>query len=145
MYKGSWPQDGRFSEGTLVAYVNHYLSQGQALGSPSARVTNLRVSSIANRLSAIHTCFAFAGLPKLIWPDLATWQLAVERLACCRVGVEKHFEKAPLMPRVLLALEQYLALVDKAALQSALDLTFFIAALGLLMAFFFGWHDDTFW
>ena len=121
MYKGSWPRDGRFSEGTLVAYVNHCLSQGQALGSPSARATNLRVSSIANRLSAIRTCFAFAGLPKLVWPDLAMWQLAVKRSACRRVGVESHFEKPPLMPWVLLALEQYIVLVDEAALQSALD------------------------
>ena len=72
------------------------------------------------------------------------WQLAVERSACHRAGVEKHFEKPPLMPRVLLALEQYLVLVDEAALQSALDSTFFIAALGVLMAFFFGWRGDTF-
>ena len=70
--------------------------------------------------------------------------LVVEHLACRRVGVKKHFEKPLLMPWVLLALEQYLVLVDEAALQSALDLTFFIAALGLLMAFFFGWRDDTF-
>ena len=144
MYKGSWPQDGRFSEGTLVAYVDHCLSQGQTLGSPSARVTKLRVSSIANRLSAIRTCFSFAGLPNLVWPDLATRQLAVECSAHRQVGVEKHFEKPPLMPRVLLVLESYLVLVNKVALQSILDLTFFIAALGLLMAFFFGWRDDTF-
>ena len=80
----------------------------------------------------------------MVWPDLATQQLAVERSACRRAGVKKHFEKPPLMPWVMLALEQYLVLVDEAALQSALDLTFFIAALGVLMAFFFGWRDDTF-
>ena len=61
-----------------------------------------------------------------------------------QIGVEKHFEKPSLIPQVLLALEQYLVLVDEAALQSALDLTFFIAALGVLMAFFFGWRDDNF-
>ena len=68
----------------------------------------------------------------------------MERSAHRRAGVEKRFEKPPLMPWVLLALEQYLVLVDEAALQSALDLTFFIAALGVLMAFFFGWCNDTF-
>lgn len=79
----------------------------------------LKITGVQNKLSAIRTCFATAGVSPPDWPDIAQRQILAELSARRRQGLEKVYRKPPLMPRVIMDLElalselgSYLDLVD---------------------------------
>ena len=99
------------------------------------------VASVCNLLSSVWMGLTWVGLPAPEWPDLALCQVQVEQVARHSLSLEKHFVKPLIMPRLLLTPESTLR---AATWSTEEDLRLNLSCIGVLVAFFFGWHDDTF-
>lgn len=102
----------------------------------AASGAQLTTATIFDKLSAIKSSFAQAGLPPIQWPPQALRAVTTERTARRVTGTEVLAVKPPFMPRVAVHLDKWL----RHALPAS---TGAVAAVAVLLSFYFGWRAST--
>lgn len=130
----AFPIDGVFTIGTQTMFVEHLLSRTKG-----GRGSHLKISTITNKLSAVKTCLERVGIEFGNWPVTTLHVLKNELAQRQKLGLEVKYHKLPILPRVIMELEEYLLTCPYAAHHSL----HIFAAVAVYLAFYFAWRDST--